>query len=188
MTNDVKHATIYVKNTSYCFTQPASEQQVDYSTCDRPKALSTYDRQKALGTCDRQIHLRGEVFVKRSKILVCLMLALVLVVGMAGSAMAASFNFHFVPPYKGSARNTGSETANGNPYVDPDGASGAIAETTFVIRFEGADVSRPVRSTGAKKTFSYEPGFGGSGQKYYMRGAPSNSDFQEYVARGSWQP
>lgn len=126
--------------------------------------------------------------MKRSKILVCLMLALVLVVGMASSAMAERFYFHFYPPFQGCARETGEAKTTGNPYVDPDGSSGAIVETTFELRLGRDDVSNAVRTTGARRSFSYYDGYGGSGHSYSMLGAPSRSDFQEYQANGTWQP
>lgn len=124
--------------------------------------------------------------MKRSKILVCLMLALVLVVGMAGSAMAVGYDFRFYPPLPGSqeksdtAHPTGS-TPNVNPAYSPQ-------VTTYYLMMGSTMISNQQNTTTAFKEFKYDPKYGGSAQNVCLGGNPRYADFTAYRAYGNWRP
>ncbi|MGI6184766.1 MAG: hypothetical protein ACOYIH_11765 [Candidatus Fimadaptatus sp.] len=125
--------------------------------------------------------------MKRSKILVCLMLALVLVVGMASSAMAAeSYSFSFVPPISGEIeRSNPAEVTGSTPYVDP---SYGPQYTTYYLVYNSNMASNQVVSKLARETFTYKSNYGGNGMSMRMCGNPRYADFTTYKTYGSWQP
>lgn len=124
--------------------------------------------------------------MRRSKILVCLMLALVLVVGMASSAMAASFYFKFDPDVIRNANYTDYERCDGTKtaYVDP----GTSVSTAYQLKDTNKYVSNAISSTGSRKSFTYKPDYGREGDRYLMMGAPNVSDYAEYHVSGTWKP
>lgn len=108
------------------------------------------------------------------------------------SAFAASYNFHFKPPFAGSANHSSPATADGafTPYVQPNGTTAA---TTYVLTQPQAGSTATVSNfktnvTSGRSSFKYDAGYGGKGQRYKLTGYPSNSNFQEYKAAGSWKP
>ena len=128
--------------------------------------------------------------IMSKKIKVTLLIVLVLL--MAGTTvLAASYSFHFIPPFTGSARWATATTVSGSaPYVDPSGTTNG---TTYVLVLPAyhstTDVSNfRTNVTSAKTYFTYNTGYGGSGQQYNLCGFPTATDFQEYYAAGSWLP
>lgn len=124
--------------------------------------------------------------MKRFKVLICLLLALVLVMGMASSAMAASFYFKFRPGDKPKANYTSYEKCDGtdSAYVDPS----TSVETIYSLLDGNIYVSNAVTSTGSKKRFSYEGKYGRAEDSYRMIGAPNPYDYEEYHVSGTWKP
>lgn len=114
-----------------------------------------------------------------------------LIVGSA-TVFAATYNFKFEPPFLGSAKHSKPAVADGKftPYVYPTGSTSA---TTYVLtKKEPLSIEKVsnfrTNVTSGKKTFTYDQGFGGSGQSYKLSGYPSNQNFQGYDAAGTWKP
>lgn len=128
----------------------------------------------------------------KRKVTKTVVLALCLLMLTSVSVFAASYSFHFKPPFAGCIQHSSPATADGKftPYVDPDGTTNA---TTYVLTMPDAGSTVTVSNfkenvTSAKTYFTYNSGYGGSGQKYKLTGYPSNYDFQEYYAAGTWKP
>lgn len=126
--------------------------------------------------------------IKKVPVTLALVLCLLLLVSTI--AFAASYSFHFVPPFSGSAQRTSSSVANGTTaYVYPGGSSEG---TTYVLVLPGTwtSVSSFVTNLGShtQRNFTYNTGYGGSGQSYAMAGYPYDSDFTEYYISGTWKP
>lgn len=108
------------------------------------------------------------------------------------SAFAASYYFNFEGSFVGSIQHSFPRAADGNftPYVYPNGTTNA---TSYVLTKSASNSTSEVSNfrtniTSGKHNFTYKKGFGGSGQDYKMTGYPSNSDFQDYKAAGTWKP
>lgn len=120
-----------------------------------------------------------------------LVLMCVLILGSV-SAFAATYNFYFTPPFVGSIQHSSPATADGafTPYVHPSGTTNATTYVLTMPEFNSIVTVSNVRTniTSGRAHFTYNPGFGGAGQRYKLTGYPSNTNFQEYRAAGNWKP
>lgn len=128
----------------------------------------------------------------KSKRKVSTILVITLLMTMGVTAYAASYSFHFEPPFVGCIQHSSSQKADGNysAYVDPSGTTNA---TTYVLTMPSSSSTDTVSNyktnvTSSKTYFTYDTGYGGEGQWYKLTGYPSNSNFQEYYSAGTWKP
>lgn len=126
------------------------------------------------------------------KRIVSFSIVLSLVYAMTATAFAASFDFHFTPPFTGSLNTTGLQevTQLDAAYVNP---STSATPTTYYLATSSSntiaatDFIKDV-STSGKRSFTYKTNYGGIGTKYKLGGYPSNFDFLEYDVEGTWSP
>jgi len=118
--------------------------------------------------------------------------ALILVFGMSVTAFAASFSFSFTPPFAGSMQSTFLQevTSINSAYVNP---SHSATPTNYFLSPNQKSSTTATNiltdiSTSGKRTFTYNSGYGGIGNKYCLSGYPSNWDFVDYTVSGSWSP
>lgn len=130
------------------------------------------------------------------------LLALMMVTALGTQAFAAQtardYDFSFKQPYSSSWRKTSGcyNPVNGyRPYVSPSTSS---ARTVYYLLpkevYDDGDVipsATNYLTTGAKgkQYFTYNSGYGGTGNKYYLAARPADMNFQnEYRVRGTWAP
>lgn len=108
------------------------------------------------------------------------------------SVFAATYDFYFEPPFAGSIQHSLPSEADGafTPYVCPYGTTNA---TTYVLTQPEYNSTSTVSNyitdvTSGIHYFTYETGYGGSGQDYKLSGYPSDFYFQQYTDSGNWKP
>lgn len=85
-------------------------------------------------------------------------------------------------------------TSGYRPYVNPS-ASSTITRYYLVSKdvIDDGDVIPAATnylsvSTAGKKYFTYNTGYGGTGEKYYLGGYPLESGYYSYTIGGTWAP
>lgn len=121
----------------------------------------------------------------------CLCVVMALVMICSASAFAASYNFIISPPYAGCVKFSNKiEVTGSTPYVNP---SVAATPTTYVIVPKAATGVYATNiitgiSTAGRRNFTYNSGYGGLKQSYYLAGHSTEIDFLTYTVKGTWAP
>ena len=122
----------------------------------------------------------------------CLCVVMALVMICSASVIAAAYTFTITPPYAGCIRYTTNSVAvtGSTPYVSP---SVAATPTTYVIVPGKAAANYATNiltgiSTAGRRNFTYNPGYGGSGQRYYLAAHSTETQFLQYKVTGTWNP
>ncbi|MBP1994325.1 hypothetical protein [Paenibacillus eucommiae] len=108
------------------------------------------------------------------------------------SAFAASFSFHFTPPFVGSLKSTSTQkvTTLAAAYVNP--STSATPTSYFLSPTPGSSTNATNIitdiSTSGSRSLTYNSGYGGMGTSLCLSGYPSNFDFVDYNIAGTWSP
>jgi hypothetical protein len=116
----------------------------------------------------------------------------ILLLSVSASAFAASYNFYFQPPFAGSMNSSGPSTVatSNSAYVQPNNPNSFTATNFFLnTSYNGSTNATNIITnvtTAGKRSFTYNSGYGGIGNSYYLSGYPSNFDFTNYEVFGGW--
>lgn len=118
--------------------------------------------------------------------------ALTMVFASIGTTVFAadSYNLTIPSPYVGSLQSTEllEKERGTSPYVDP--SKNTLVTKYFLSPEPGSSVTATnivTTSTTAKKSFTYESGYGGVGTDYCLSAYPGvTGSYDEYVVSGTW--
>ena len=121
------------------------------------------------------------------KVGIAFMLVCVLLIGLAGSALAASYSFTFIPPLiESRERSLLTEASGEGAYVAP--SSSAQMTTCYIALDDGTIATNLVNVYAARRSFKYRAGCADTVNGYRLCANPRYADFTEYEASGTWQP
>lgn len=126
---------------------------------------------------------------KTMRKIVSLVLAGVMLLGVG--AMAASFYQTFSPPKQGSGRVIAPQLASGSfsPYINPEVYS---VKTLYVLtpysfyQYSTYASSFVEAASPGRRSFTYNPGYGGAGSRIYLQGCPNTDEYYAYTVSGEW--
>lgn len=134
--------------------------------------------------------MKGVDDMKKNLKCLCIVMAVVMI--SCSAVFAASYTFTMIPPYDGCIRySTGVHRTGGTPYVNPSVAT--IYPSTYVLVPQQSTRVLATKaltniSTAGRRNFTYNTGYGGNGQTYYLAGHCTEKKFEMYTVTGTWSP